>query len=189
MKKAVFGIIKTEPEAQKVVNQLESAGFSTSDISVIFSEKLKREGSGILNAEKSTAATTSEFGYEKHSKAPEGASTAATAGGVLGGSLGLLAGIGAISIPGLGAFIAAGPLMAALGGSAIGGSLGLFIGTLVGMGIPEYEAKLYQDSLNAGKYLISVHIENNDELNKAIEILRAEDVKDISSSMEKSSSD
>lgn len=187
MKRSVFGIINNEDDAQRTISHLESAGFSTEDISIIFPEKLKamRTSTKDLGAAKKS---TRGLGLEKHTKAPEGASTAAAAGGLVGGSLGLLAGIGAISIPGLGAFIAAGPLMAALSGSAIGGSLGLFMGALVGMGIPEYEAKHYQDSLNAGNYLISVHTENNDELNKATKILKAEGVDSISNSMEKTSS-
>lgn len=186
MKRSVFGIIKNEDDAQRTISHLESAGFATEDISIIFPEKLKamRTSTKDLGAKKSK----SGLGLEKHTKAPEGASTAAAAGGLVGGSLGLLAGIGAISIPGLGAFIAAGPLMAALSGSAIGGSLGLFVGALVGMGIPEYEAKHYQDSLNAGNFLISVHTENNDELNKATKILKSEGVDSISNSMEKTSS-
>ena len=185
MKRAVFGIIKNEEDAQRVVDHLESVGFPTSDISLIFPDKVK----GMRTSTKDLGETRNKggIGYEKSTKAPEGASTAAAAGGLFGGSIGLLAGIGAIAIPGLGAFIAAGPLMAALSGSAIGGSLGLLIGALVGMGIPEYEAKHFQDSLNAGNFLISVHTENSEQLNKAISILKKEGVESISSSMEKTS--
>lgn len=186
MKRSVFGIIKNEADAQRVIDHLESVGFLASDISIIFPEKIKsmRTSTKDLGEIKRS---TGGLGHEKHTKAPEGASTAAAAGGIVGGSIGLLAGIGAISIPGLGAFIAAGPLMAALSGSAIGGSLGLLIGALVGMGIPEYEAKYYQDSLNAGNFLISIHTENTDELNKAKEIFKAEGVEGISTSLEKTS--
>ena len=125
---------------------------------------------------------------EKHSKAPEGGATGAATGGILGGSLGLLAGIGALAIPGLGPFIAAGPIMAALSGSAVGGSLGLLIGSLIGLGIPEYEAKKYEAGLKEGNILISVHTENDEEIKSANEILKKEGAKDISSSREKTKS-
>lgn len=125
------------------------------------------------------------LGHEKHTKAPEGGVTGATAGGILGGSLGLLAGIGALAIPGMGPFIAAGPIMAALSGSAIGGSLGLLIGSLVGLGIPEYEAKKYEKGLKSGQVLIAVHTTSSDEVDRAKEILKKEGAKDIASSTEK----
>ena len=128
------------------------------------------------------------LGHEKHTKAPEGGVTGATAGGILGGSLGLLAGIGALAIPGMGPFIAAGPIMAALSGSAIGGSLGLLIGSLVGLGIPEYEAKKYEKGLKNGQVLIAVHTTSSDEVDRAKEILKKEGAKDIASSTEKTGS-
>lgn len=186
MNRAVFGIIKKEEDAQRVVDHLKEVGFPSSNISIVFADQRKASGLSVSQADENIS-ETSGVGYEKNTKAPEGASSAATAGGIIGGSIGLLAGLGAISLPGLGAFIAAGPIMAALSGSAIGGSLGLFIGALVGMGIPEYEAKHYQDSLNAGNFLISIHTENAEELNKAYEILKKEGVEDISHSMEKTS--
>lgn len=127
-----------------------------------------------------------ELTTEKHSKAPEGGVTGATAGGVLGGSLGLLAGIGALAIPGLGPFIAAGPILAALSGSAIGGSVGLLVGAIVGAGIPEFEAKKYEAGLKAGNILISVHTDDDEEIRLAKDIMTKEGAKDISSSTEKS---
>src|SRR5205807_9076492 len=102
---------------------------------------------------------TRDFAHEKGTKAPEGAVTGAGTGGILGGALGWLAGIGAIAIPGLGPFIAAGPIMAALSGAAIGASAGGILGTLVGMGIPEYEAKRYESKIREGRILLSVHSE------------------------------
>lgn len=185
MKRSVFGIIRNEEDAQRTIDRLQSEGFASEDISVIFPEKVQ----GLRTSTKEMGADTKQgsIGYEKNTKAPEGASTGAAAGGLIGGSIGLLAGLGAISIPGLGAFIAAGPIMAALSGSAIGGSLGLLSGALIGMGIPEYEAKHFQDSLNAGNFLISVHTESRDDLNRAKEILEEEGVESISSSMEKTS--
>ncbi len=83
-------------------------------------------------------------------KAPEGAATGATAGGLLGGALGWLAGIGALAIPGVGPFVAAGPIMAALGGAAVGATAGGITGTLVGLGIPELEAKQYDEKIRGG---------------------------------------
>src|SRR3954465_13340972 len=102
MATSVFCIAPSEPVAVNIVSQLKSAGFSDNDISVLFPDK-----SG-----------TRDFAHEQHTKAPEGATTGAAAGGVLGGPLGLPAGIGALAIPGVGPFIAAGPIMAALSGAA-----------------------------------------------------------------------
>src|ERR1041385_2151520 len=124
-KKSVFCLVRDEGQACRVIEDLQAAGFSNNDISVLLPDK-----SG-----------TKDFAHEKGTKAPEGATTGGVAGGVLGGALGWLAGIGALAIPGLGPFIAAGPIMAALGGAAVGGTVGGITGALVGLGIPEYEAK------------------------------------------------
>src|SRR5215831_6311628 len=125
MEKAVFCIAKTEPQAIRIVDQLKAAGFSSNDISVLFPDK-----SG-----------TRDFAHEHHTKAPEGATTGAGAGVVVGGALGWLVGIGAVAIPGVGPFIAAGPILAALGGASVGAAVGGVTGALVGLGIPELEAK------------------------------------------------
>jgi len=187
MTKAVFGLIKNEEQANRIIDRLLSAGFSADDISILYPDRNKQstqtnERPNEKNPKKA------HLGTEKHTKAPEGGVTGATAGGILGGSLGLLAGIGALAIPGVGPFIAAGPIMAALSGSAIGGSLGLLIGTLVGSGIPEYEAKKYEAGLKEGYILLSVHTDNGDELQKAQDILKNEGAKDISSTREKTKS-
>jgi len=192
MKKAVFGLASNEAVAQRIVDRLLSAGFSNGDISVLSPDSRKQtvrtndRGDVEYNefpvdkrAKKGTLST------EKHTKAPEGGATGAAAGGILGGSLGLLAGIGALAIPGVGPFIAAGPIMAALSGSAVGGSLGLLIGALVGSGIPEYEAKKYETGLKAGNILISVHTNTSDEKTRAYDIMKKEGAKDISSTGEK----
>src|ERR1700677_2876559 len=131
---AVFGIYKTVGTAESAVSHLLSVGFSNSDISVL------------LPDDESTRA----FAHEKHTKAPEGTAAGVTTGGVIGGALGLLAGIGALAIPGVGPFIAAGPIMGALAGLGVGGAVGGLIGALVGMGIPEYEAKRYEGHIKAG---------------------------------------
>src|SRR5205814_9447001 len=126
--KSSFWLTRNEGQACTIVDQLKAAGFSNNDISVLLPDK----------------AGTKDFAHEKHTKAPEGATTGAGTGGVLGGALGWLAGAGALAIPGAGPFIAAGPIMAALSGAAIGAGAGGLIGALVGLGIPEYEAKRYE---------------------------------------------
>ncbi|MEO5804196.1 MAG: DUF3341 domain-containing protein [Verrucomicrobiota bacterium] len=168
MAKAVFCIATSEFQAESIVNELKVAGFADNDISVLFPDKTG----------------TKDFAHEQHTKAPEGAVTGASTGGVLGGALGWLAGIGALAIPGVGPFIAAGPIMAALGGAAVGAAVGGITGALVGMGIPEYEAKRYEGKIKAGNILISVHSESNDETKHAKGIFEQAGAQDISSSSE-----
>jgi hypothetical protein len=141
-KQAVFGLATSEQQAEAIVTKLQRSGFSKDDISALFPDKTKSR----------------DFAHEQHTKAPEGAITGAAAGGVFGGTLGLLAGIGALAIPGLGPFIAAGPIMAALSGAAVGATAGGITGALVGMGIPELEAKQYEAKIKDGNILISVHV-------------------------------
>jgi hypothetical protein len=167
---AVFGIYKTTQQAETAVRALTAAGFSSQDISVLFPDKQ----------------TTKEFAHEKNTKAPEGATTGAVAGGAIGGTLGLLAGIGALAIPGLGPFIAAGPIMGALAGAGAGGAVGTLVGALVGMGMPEYEAKRYEGRVKDGGILLSVHCETSAEIDRAKEILKQTGAEDISSAGEKS---
>ena len=95
----------------------------------------------------------------------------AATGGAIGGTLGLLLGLGALAIPGLGPFIAAGPIVGALAGAGAGGAVGTLTGALVGMGIPEYEAKKYESFVAAGRALLAVHADNRDWANKARKIL------------------
>jgi uncharacterized membrane protein len=163
---SVFGIVKSHSQAERLVEELQAAGFPASEISVLLPDS---EGKH-------------DIGHVKATKAPEGATTGATAGGVTGGVLGLLAGIGALAIPGIGPFIAAGPLMAALSGAAIGAGTGGLVGALVGMGIPEIEAKRYQDKLKRGNYLIAVAAADGDERDRAKEIFKNVGAEDISTS-------
>jgi hypothetical protein len=145
------------------VDQLRNADFSNNDISVLFPDK----------------DTTRDFAHEKNTKAPEGIATGATTGGVVGGALGWIAGIGALAIPGVGPFIAAGPIIAALSGAAVGATVGGIAGGLIGLGIPELEAKRYEGKVKQGNLLISVHTENSDEISSAKEIFsnaKAEDI-------------
>ena len=129
---------------------------------------------------------TKDFAHEKNTKAPEGAATGAGTGAVVGGTLGLLAGIGALAIPGLGPFIAAGPIMGALAGAGTGGVVGGLIGALIGMGIPEYEAKRYEGLIKEGRALLSVHCDNSDWVKRAKDVLERTGGQDISSSSEAS---
>jgi uncharacterized membrane protein len=169
MSKSVFCLSDNESQAEKIVQELKAASFSNNDISVLFPDK-----SG-----------TKDFAHEQHTKAPEGAATGAGTGGVLGGALGWLVGIGALAIPGVGPFIAAGPIMAALAGAGVGAAVGGLTGALVGMGIPEYEAKRYEGKIKAGNILISVHSENSDEVKRAKEIFERAGAHDISYTEEK----
>lgn len=195
MTKAIFGLATNEEQAGRIVDRLLSSGFSNEDISILSpdrnKDKIRTNERGDVEYQDSTIPQNVKKGNlttEKHSKAPEGGVTGAATGGILGGSLGLLAGIGALAIPGLGPFIAAGPIMAALSGSAVGGSVGLLIGALIGSGIPEYEAKKYEKGLKEGNILISVHTNNDEERKDATEIMKKEGAKDISSTSEKTKS-
>jgi len=169
---AVFGIYPTSALAEQAVDRLTAAGFALEEISVLLPDKQ----------------SSKEFAHEKNTKAPEGTTTGMTAGGVVGGTLGLLAGVGALAIPGVGPFIAAGPIMGALAGFGVGGAVGGLIGALVGMGIPEYEAKRYEGRIKDGGVLLSVHCDTSAEIDSAKEVLKASGAEDISSAGEKSAS-
>ena len=169
-KTAVFGIYRTATQAEQTVDRLLAAGFRNDDISVLLPDRK----------------SSKDFAHEKNTKAPEGTTTGVTAGGVVGGTLGLLAGIGALAIPGVGPFIAAGPIMGALAGLGVGGAVGGLIGALVGMGIPEYEAKRYEGRIKEGGVLLSVHCDTSDEIKRAKSLLAQTGAEDISSSGEAS---
>ncbi len=170
MSKAVFGLVDSEVQAERIVDNLKAAGFSNNDISVLFPDK----------------AGTRDFAHEKATKAPEGAAAGAGTGTVVGGVLGWLVGIGSLAIPGVGPFIAAGPIMAALAGAGVGAAVGGLSGALIGMGIPEYEAKQYEGKIKQGNILISVHSEDSDEVKRAKEIFERAGAHDISSTGEES---
>ena len=170
---AVFGIYATPSTAEAAVDHLIAKGFTNSAISVL------------LPDEESTRA----FAHEKSTKAPEGTATGATAGGVVGGTLGLLAGIGLLAIPGFGPLIAAGPIVAALAGVGAGGAVGGIVGALVGMGIPEYEAKRYEGAVKSGGTLLSVHCDTSEQVDAAKTALKDTGARDISSTSEASSKD
>jgi hypothetical protein len=166
--KVVFGIYANYPGVESAVDALQAGGFRSTDISVLVPENVG----------------TKDFGHEKHPKAPEGATAGGISGGIIGGALGWLAGIGALAIPGAGPLIAAGPIVAALAGIGIGGAVVGLAGALVGMGIPEYEAKRYEGRIQAGGILLSVHSDNAEWSSKAKEILRTTGAEDIASTEE-----
>jgi hypothetical protein len=167
---AAFGIYKDRATAETAVDRLLAGGFSNDDVSVLMAD----------------SSGSKDFATEKNTKAPEGTTTGVGVGGAVGGTLGLLAGIGALAIPGVGPLIAAGPIMAGLAGLGIGGAVGGLVGALVGMGIPEYEAKRYEGRVKDGGILLSVHCNTSEEISKAKDILKATGAEDIASSGEKS---
>jgi hypothetical protein len=169
-KTAVFGIYQNAKQAERTVDDLLAAGFSNDDISVLLPDN---QG-------------TKDFAHDKSTKAPEGTTAGVTTGGIIGGTLGLLAGIGVLAIPGVGPFIAAGPIMGALAGLGVGGAVGGLIGALVGMGIPEYEAKRYEGHIKAGGILLSVHCDTSEKITRGKDLLKHTGAQDISSSSEAS---
>jgi hypothetical protein len=170
-KVAVFGIYSTRSAVENASDSLMKAGFPASDISVLLPESL---------------GGPKDMGTEKATKAPEGTATGATAGGAIGGTLGLLAGVGMLAIPGLGPFIAAGPIMAGLAGLGVGGAVGGLAGALIGMGMPEFEAKRYEGRLQKGGILLSVHCDTAEDIKRAKEVLKAANAEDVSSAGESS---
>ena len=170
-KVGVFGIYPTLTSVENATDSLLRAGFMNADISVLMPESL---------------GGPKDMGTEKSTKAPEGAAAGVTAGGAIGGTLGVLAGIGLLAIPGLGPFIAAGPIMAGLAGLGVGGAVGGFTGALVGMGIPEFEAKRYEGRLQKGGILLSVHCDTSEEIKRAKAVMKTTAAEDISSTGEAS---
>jgi hypothetical protein len=168
---SVYGIYSSVANAEQAVDRLVTAGFPSRNISVLLPDQRG----------------TRDFAHEKDTKAPEGTTAGVTAGGAIGGTLGILAGIGAIAIPGLGPFIAAGPIMGGLAGLGVGGAVGGLIGALVGMGIPEYEAKRYEGRIKTGGVLLSAHCDTPEEIERAKEILKRTGAEDVAASGESSS--
>ena len=170
-KVAVFGIYPGVDNAERAVDMLVREGFPNNDISVLLPDNQ----------------SSKDFAHEKHTKAPEGTATGAATGGTIGGALGLLAGIGALAIPGVGPLIAAGPIVATLAGLGVGGAVGGLVGALVGMGIPEYEAKRYEGRVKDGGVLLSVHCATSNDVTRAKDLLKRTGAEDISSASEQGS--
>jgi hypothetical protein len=173
MATSTFCIASSATQANDIVSRLRIAGFSSNDISVLFPDR----------------STTRDFAHEKNTKAPEGAVVGAGSGGVVGGAIGLLAGAGLLAIPGLGPFIAAGPIMAALSGMAVGATVGGVGGALIGLGVPEIEAKRYENKVKDGNILISAHARNHEEVKTAKRIFKDCNASDISSGGEDAAPD
>jgi hypothetical protein len=167
---AAFAIFPNRAAAESAVDRLVADGFSNQDVSVLMSD----------------TDNSREFATEKNTKAPEGTTTGVGVGGVVGGTLGLLAGLGALAIPGVGPLIAAGPIMGALAGLGVGGAVGGLVGALIGLGIPEYEAKRYEGRVKDGGILVSVHCDTSEEISRAKDVLKRAGGEDIASSGEKS---
>ncbi|MEO7036387.1 MAG: DUF3341 domain-containing protein [Polyangiaceae bacterium] len=163
MKKSVVGIVETHAQAEQLVTNLQAAGLPSADISALFPDK---QG-------------TKDFAHEHNTKAPEGAIAGVGAGGVVGGTIGLLAGIGALAIPGVGPLIAAGPLMAALSGAAAGAAVGGVAGALIGLGIPELEAKTYEGKIKGGNILVAVHVTTSEAEKTAKRVFDAAHAHDV----------
>lgn len=167
---SVYGLYKDRSGIEETVDALKRSGFRNTDISVLFPEN---QGS-------------KDFAVDKGTKAPEGAVTGGGSGAVVGGALGWLVGAGLLVIPGLGPFLAAGPLMAALAGAGVGGAVGGIAGALVGMGLPEYEAKRYEGRIKGGGILLSVHCDSSEWVKRAEDILKDTGADDVASSSEAS---
>ena len=167
-KSAVFAIFPNVSQAERAVDALVRDTFSNDDVSVLLAD----------------SEASRSFAHEKQTKAPEGTTAGVATGGAIGGTVGLLAGIGALAIPGVGPFIAAGPIMATLAGLGVGGALGGLVGALVGMGIPEYEAKRYEGRIKDGGVLLSVHCSSSDAVTRAKDILKRAGGEDIASASE-----
>ena len=165
---AVFGIYRDRIHAEEAADALRWAGFRNTDVSALLPDNVG----------------TKDLAHQKNTKAPEGAATGGASGGVVGGALGWLAGIGVLAVPGLGPFIAAGPIMGALAGAGAGGTIGGLVGALVGMGMPEYEAKRYDGRIRDGGILLSVHCDDAEWVKRAKEILENSGAENISSSGE-----
>ena len=170
MKASVYCTTKTVEQAERIIGELKAAGFMSNDISALLPDKRG----------------TRDFAHEHNTKAPEGATAGGIAGLGVGATLGWLAGIGALAIPGVGPFIAAGPIMAALGGAAVGTAAGGVVGGLVGMGIPEFEAKRYDAKIREGNILISVHTEDGKQRDVAKDVFKRNHADDISTGSEAS---
>ena len=165
---AVFGIFDSKPMLEHAIDMLKENQFRNSDISIL-----------MPNPEDSKT-----IAHEKGTKAPEGAFAGGTSGLALGGALGWLVGVGALAIPGVGPFIAAGPLLSALAGAGIVGTVGGLTGGLIGLGIPKYEAKRYETAIKEGGFLITVHVDDKDWEKKAISLLETCGARDLASTSE-----
>lgn len=167
---SVYGLLRNQEHVESAIYVLQNRGFRPEDISVLMPDNLSNK----------------DLGTEKATKAPEAAVTGGATGAVTGGVLGWLVGIGALAIPGIGPFVAAGPIMAALAGMGAGAVMGGIGGALVGAGMPEYEAKRYEGRINKGAILMSIHCDDNDWCDRAKQVMEEIGAEDVSSAGEAS---
>jgi hypothetical protein len=174
-----IGIFTTATQAEVGVDVLMTAGFKSTGISVLLPEQRntkmapeRADGESAPQAQGTRTAATTTIG--------------ATAGGALFGSLAVLAGAGALAIPGLGLLIAAGPLVAGLAGLGVGGALGGLGGALVGIGLQEDEARRYVSHVGGGKTLVVVHCDTPEAVLKAEAALARAGAEDVSAAGENS---
>lgn len=162
--KSVFGIYTDRRQVDESVHTLRTDGFRTTDISVLFPDHVG----------------TTEAAYQTGRTAPASAAGKATSGGALA----LLAGIGALAVPGFGSFIVAGPIIGALAGAAAVGTVGGVAGGLIGLGLPEFEAKHYEMRIHDGGILIAVHCDDAEWAQLAMSILVSTGARDVASTVE-----
>ena len=165
---AVFGIYQTREHLESAVRQLELEGFRAADVSILLPQNVG----------------TKDLAHSKATKAPEGAAAGAGSGAVIGGALGWLAGMGALAVPGIGPLLAAGPIVAALAGAGAVGAIAGITGALIGLGIPEYEAKRYEGRVRRGGILMSVHADDHRWARKARQVLERTGAEDIAATGE-----
>jgi hypothetical protein len=166
---AVYGLFDSRSALEVAVGALRDDGFRATDISVL--------GSDIRG--------THDLAHELNTKAPEGATAGAGTGAAVGGVLGWLAGIGLLTIPGVGPLLAAGPIVAALAGAGAGGAAGGLVGALIGLGIPEVEARRFEGRIRSGRLLCSVHCDDSKWADRARRILKNSGAEDLAETGEK----
>lgn len=166
-------IVRREVQADVLVDRLVAAGFASQDVSVLLPSRR----------------ASTHFAEQHRTRAPGASAEGIGAGGLVGGALGLLAGLGALAIPGLGPLVAAGPLAVGLGSAATVATVGGLAGHLVGMGIPEIEAKLYERKLQGGDIVVSVQTEGRRERRRAEETFRGVLADDIVSASDERDAD
>lgn len=146
-KRTIVGVFTEEEAAVNAYHQLIELGFDRDEISVL-AENPERYH------------VNSELDVTPPHDMGKGAATGAITGGMVGGFGALIASIGALAIPGIGPFLAAGPIAATITGLLAGGAVGGALGALLGLGINKDEAKLYEENLKDGSILVIVEAEN-----------------------------
>lgn len=178
--RTVFGIMKTHAQADSLVTELTASGFLRENISILLPDQAKKQATRLDIGARATEHAQTE------TNAPEGAAIGASAGTAVGGALGLLAGLGALAIPGVGLFLAAGPILATLGGLSVGAAVGSVTGGLVGYGIPEHHARKFEELVQSGSILVAAHCDSSTEQLRATQVFARAEATNIVSSVEPS---